>query len=74
MSKSRFGSTDWARTEARDTDPSPHSDGSLNGGGCERAWVTVGCDKRRQTPHIGKRQIWATGYASPSPGPSANRT
>src|SRR5271165_4391411 len=67
LSKSRFRSTYWARTEARDTDPSPRSNGSRNGGGCERAWVTVGCDKpKAQAPHLptegryGPRDMWAT--------------
>jgi len=46
ISKSRLRSTDWARTEARDTTPSPRSNGSLNGGGCERVWVTMGCDEQ----------------------------
>src|SRR5664279_275772 len=42
--KERLRSTDKARTEARDTNPSPQIHGWLNRGGCERAWVTVGCD------------------------------
>ncbi len=44
ISKSRFQSTEWARTDARDTIPSPRGEFSLDGGGCERAPVTVGCD------------------------------
>src|SRR5580700_11055809 len=47
MSESRFRSTEWAGTEARDTTPSPRGECSLNGGGGERAPVTVGCDKRK---------------------------
>ncbi len=34
-------------TEARDTAPPPHGNGSLNGSGCERATVTVLCDRRK---------------------------
>ena len=47
MSKIRIWSTEWAGTEARDTAPSPRGECSRNGGGCERAPVTVGCDKRK---------------------------
>ena len=47
ISKNGFRSADWARTEARHTNPSPRSHGSLDGGGCARALVMVRCDKRK---------------------------
>jgi len=56
MSKTRCRSTEWARTEARDTTPSPRGECSLNGGGCERATVTVGCDKR-EVSVVGCRRL-----------------
>jgi len=55
MSKNRSGPRTGRGLGARDTSPSPQIHGWFNRGGCERAWVTVGCDNEGSGVGCGKK-------------------